>query len=93
MLSFTKDHEKSLPDSERFYFNNYEYYNSAEPLSDYENDLSKLRFNCERRSTTTIVLYDTHSSNYEYPSEKEAKPFDPQPTHNARSISDTHKTL
>ena len=73
MLSGPRDHEESLPDSQRFYYNNYEYYNEVEPLLDYQHDLSKLRFNSSRRSTTTIVLYDTHSSNSESPSDKDAR--------------------
>jgi hypothetical protein len=64
----------------------------VEPLSNYQNDLSKLRFNSSRRSTTTIVLYDTHSSNYDCPSEKEAKPFQPRPTPHSRHLQN-HKSL
>ena len=32
MLSGIRDHESSLSDSERFYYNNYEYYNTYEDL-------------------------------------------------------------
>jgi hypothetical protein len=62
-------------------------------LSDYQNDLSKVRFNCCRKSTTSIVLYDTHSSNYECPSDKESKPFEPKPSLHACYIPQHHKSL
>ena len=31
---------------------------------DYRNDLSKLRFNLKRKSQASIILYDSHTSNY-----------------------------
>ncbi len=93
MLSDVRNHEKSLMDYERFYYNNYEYYNEFETLPDYQNDLSKLRFNLSRKSTTTLVLYDTLSSNYEDPPEREAKPFTPQHTHHDQFIHHSPKTI
>lgn len=51
MLSAVRDHEATLIESERFYYNNYEYYNAFEDMEkEYKNDLSKLRFNLKRKS-------------------------------------------
>lgn len=68
MLQGARDHEETLRQSERFYYNNYEYYNDYEDLNNkYKNDLSKLRFNLHRKSKARIVLYDTVSSHYNEP--------------------------
>lgn len=64
MISAIRDHEATLLDAERFYYTNYEYYNTYEDLDGYHHDLSKIRFNLRRKSRAAIVLYDTHSSNY-----------------------------
>lgn len=93
MLGVPRDHEQTLPDSERFYFNNYEYYNEWEVMEYLHDDLSKLRFNCLRKSTTTLVLYDDHSSNYENASDKEARTFEPRPSPFSSEISLSHKSV
>ena len=80
MLQGIRDHEETLRQSERFYYNNYEYYNDYEDLSNtYRNDLSKLRFNLHRKSKAQIVLYDTLSSNYaDLPQERLIKEYAPK---------------
>jgi hypothetical protein len=83
MLQAMRDHEETLSQTERFYYNNYEYYNDYEDLTaTYRNDLSKLRFNLHRKSRAHIVLYDTISSNYsDLPHERLIGDYAPRHSH------------
>jgi hypothetical protein len=58
MFSSLRNYSKHICESERFTYDNYEYYNIYENLDkSYSNDLSKYIYNCNRRSTPLIVLY------------------------------------
>jgi hypothetical protein len=94
MLSGTRDHEATLLDAERFYYSNYEYYNTYEDAEGYQHDLSKIRFNLRRKSRAAIVLYDSLSSNYgEEPTERLLRECHPRVTHHCAHIHDRHGTL
>lgn len=58
MFSSLRNHSRNIEKCERFYYDNYEYYNIYENLEkDYKDDLSKFIYHCNRRSTPFIAIY------------------------------------
>lgn len=58
MFSSLRNYSKNIDQCERFYYDNYDYYNIYENLEkDYKDDLSKFMYHCNRRSTPIIVTY------------------------------------
>ena len=58
MFSSMKGYERNLPYSERFAYDNYDFYNNVENLPEvYKDDLSKFIYNCRRRTKATVLAY------------------------------------
>lgn len=58
MFSSMVNHEKNLIYSERFSYDNYDFYNIYENLEEvYKDDLSKFIYHCNRRTRPTIAAY------------------------------------
>lgn len=57
MLSGLRNWVNNLQYSERFENNNFAYYNDYETRADYENDLTKMFYNCTRKTTPVIALF------------------------------------
>ncbi len=58
MLSSLRNYSKNIDKSERFYYDNYDYFNIYENLEkDYKDDLSKFIYHSNRRTTPVIATY------------------------------------
>lgn len=58
MFSSLRNYSKNMDKCERFYYDNFDYYNICENLEkDYKDDLSKFIFHSNRRSTPIIANY------------------------------------
>lgn len=67
MFSSLKNYSKNIDQSERFYYDNYDYYNIYENIEkDYRDDLSKFTYHCTRRTTPLITTYSKYNQRFKH---------------------------
>ena len=68
MFQHIHNYSSTITQSEKFYYDNFEYFNCYENLEkDYKDDLSKMIFHCNRKSIPNIIVYNDKKKNMRTP--------------------------
>lgn len=71
MFQHIRNHSQAITQTEKFYYDDYDYYNIYEvEEKEYKDDLSKFIYHCNRRTTPTIVVYNPKLKNMRTPHER-----------------------
>lgn len=75
MFESLRDHVTNLQYSERFENNNFAYYNDYEAKSDFDSDLTKMFYNCSRKTVPLIALFSENVKDASRVITIEGRPF------------------